>query len=162
MNTEIEYRPPRKEDGARVYQLIASCPPLDTNSMYCNLLQCSHFSNTSVTAWDNRSLVGFISGYPLPERSDTLFVWQVAVSEQVRGKGVGSGMLKAILSRPDNPGFSFIETTITADNQASWSLFESLAKKLKAELNHSVLFDEQQHFRGQHDSEYLVRIGPFN
>ena len=162
MDTEIKFCPPKKEDGPLVHQLIASCPPLDTNSMYCNLLQCCHFSDTSVTAWHRRSLVGFISGYEHPDRSDTLFIWQVAVSERVRGKGVGSGMLKDILSRSDNPDFSFIETTITEDNQASWSLFESLAGNLNAELNRSVIFDEQQHFHGQHASEFLVRIGPFN
>ncbi|AJQ95118.1 diaminobutyrate acetyltransferase [Gynuella sunshinyii] len=162
MDTEIEFRPPKSEDGAQVYDLIDQCPPLDTNSLYCNLLQCSHFSDTSVTAWLDSSLVGFISGYQLPNRENTLFVWQVAVSEQARGMGVASGMMKNILNRPGSPDFSFIETTITAANQASWSLFERLADKLNADMHRSVIFDEKKHFNGQHDSEFLVRIGPFN
>jgi L-2,4-diaminobutyric acid acetyltransferase len=54
----------------------------------------------------------------------------------------------------------FIETTITPDNQASWVLFESLTKKLNTEFNRSVMFDRQQHFAGQHETEMLARIGP--
>lgn len=156
----INLRAPAAEDGAAVYELIAQCPPLDTNSMYCNLLQCTHFSATSVAAELNDDIVGFISGYIQPDQPDTLFIWQVAVGEKARGQGLAGRMLKDILARTACDEVKFIETTITPDNRASWALFESLAKKLDAELNHSVMFDRQQHFAGQHETEMLVRIGP--
>jgi L-2,4-diaminobutyric acid acetyltransferase len=158
--TEIALRSPRAEDGAAVYQLIANCPPLDTNSMYCNLLQCAHFSATSVAAEADGEIVGFISGYIQPDKPDTLFIWQVAVGEKARGQGLAGRMLKEILARPACEEVRFIETTITPDNQASWALFESLTKKLNTELNRSVMFDRQQHFAGQHETEMLARIGP--
>lgn len=156
----INLRAPAAEDGAAVYELIAQCPPLDTNSMYCNLLQCTHFSATSVAAELNDDIVGFISGYIQPDQPDTLFIWQVAVGEKARGQGLAGRMLRDILARTACDEVKFIETTITPDNRASWALFESLAKKLDAELNHSVMFDRQQHFAGQHETEMLVRIGP--
>ena len=158
----ITLRPPTLEDGMAVYRLIESCPPLDVNSSYCNLLQCSHFAGTSVAAEMNGTVVGFISGYVLPDRPDTLFVWQVAVSEQARGVGLASRMLTNILSRPHCAQVSYLETTITQDNQPSWALFKGLAKKLTAELQSSEWMDAQVHFDGQHDSETLVRVGPFN
>jgi L-2,4-diaminobutyric acid acetyltransferase len=156
----ITLRAPVAEDGAAVYELIAQCPPLDTNSMYCNLLQCTHFSATSVAAEKAGEVVGFISGYIQPDNIDTLFIWQVAVGEKARGQGLAGRMLRDILSRQQEGQIKFIETTITPDNRASWALFESLANKLGAELNHSVMFDRQQHFAGQHETEMLVRIGP--
>jgi L-2,4-diaminobutyric acid acetyltransferase len=156
----IALREPVSEDGAAVYELIANCPPLDTNSMYCNLLQCAHFSSTSVAAELDDQIVGFISGYIQPEQPDTLFIWQVAVGEKARGQGLASRMLKAILARHVCQNIRFIETTITPDNTASWALFESLSKKLDAELNRSVMFDRQHHFADQHETEMLVRIGP--
>lgn len=154
-------RMPTAKDGAAVYDLIAQCPPLDTNSMYCNLLQCSHFSETSIAAESNDDIVGFISGYIQPNQPDTLFIWQVAVGEKARGQGLAGRMLKEILSRSVATEVRYIETTITPDNRASWALFESLANKLGAELNQSVMFERQQHFAGQHETEMLVRIGPF-
>jgi L-2,4-diaminobutyric acid acetyltransferase len=105
-------------------------------------------------------IVGFISGYIQPDKPDTLFIWQVAVGEKARGQGLAGRMLKDILARPHCEQVNFIETTITPDNRASWALFESLSRKLGAELNHSVMFDRQQHFAGQHETEMLVRIGP--
>ncbi|KGM07091.1 L-2,4-diaminobutyric acid acetyltransferase [Methylophaga thiooxydans] len=158
----ITLRAPTAEDGAAVYELIAQCPPLDTNSMYCNLLQSSHFSDTSVAAELDEDIVGFISGYVLPKQPDTLFIWQVAVGEKARGQGLASRMLRDILQRPACQQVKYIETTITPDNRASWALFESLANKLSAQLNHSVMFDRQQHFAGQHETEMLVKIGPIN
>lgn len=156
----ITLRPPVAEDGAAVFKLIAQCPPLDTNSMYCNLLQCSHFSATSVAAECRGEIVGFISGYVQQDNPDTLFIWQVAVSEKARGQGLASRMLQNILSRQVKDSIRYIETTITPDNRASWALFKRLAKALDAELNDSVMFERQQHFAGQHETEMLARIGP--
>jgi len=157
----ITLREPTAEDGASVFDLISACPPLDTNSMYCNLLQSSHFSQTSVAAEMDGNLVGFISGYVLPKKPDTLFIWQVAVGEKARGQGLASRMLRHILERDICKDVKYIETTITPDNRASWALFESLANKLNTQLNRSVMFDRQQHFAGQHETEMLVKVGPF-
>jgi diaminobutyrate acetyltransferase len=156
----IVLRIPTLEDGMAVYNLVEKCPPLDTNSSYCNLLQCSHFANTSVAAEVDGALAGFISGYVIPNRPNTLFIWQVAVSEQARGLGLASRMLRNILERPFCKGVAYIETSITAENQASWALFRALAKKLPAQFQSSEWMDKTAHFTGQHESEALVKIGP--
>jgi len=157
----IELTQPTAEIGAAVHKLISECPPLDTNSMYCNLLQSSHFAETAVAAVLENELVGFVSGYRIPKRPETLFVWQVAVGEKARGQGLAGRMLKEILSREQNRDIKRIETTITPDNKASWGLFESLARKLDTEISSSVMFDRHQHFDNQHDTEMLVKVGPF-
>lgn len=158
----IKFRKPVLTDGMSVYQLIQSCPPLDTNSSYCNFLQCGHFSSTSVAAERDGELVGFISGYIVPERPDTLFIWQVAVDKQARGLGLASKMLTQLLNRDICNDVHFLETTITEDNLPSWNLFKRLAKHIDAELQSAVWLDKQIHFNDQHDSESLVRLGPFN
>ena len=158
----IDLRVPALSDGMPIFRLIQRCPPLDTNSSYCNFLQSGHFFNTSVAADLDGKLVGFISGYRLPERSDTLFIWQVAVDEAARGLGLASKMLTHILDRPSCRGISHLETTITQENEPSWRLFKGLARNMNASLQSSVWLDKKIHFDGQHDSELLVRIGPFN
>lgn len=160
MPQTLEFRPPSPEDGLSVFRLVAQCPPLDPNSIYCNLLQCSHFANTSVAAVNHGELVGFVSGYLVPDRPDTLFIWQVAVGESARGQGLATQMLRHILKRPQCGQVSYVETTITSSNRASWALFEGLAKKFDTELASLLLFDREKHFGGGHDSEMLVRVGP--
>ncbi|MGJ8647969.1 MAG: diaminobutyrate acetyltransferase [Marinomonas colpomeniae] len=160
---EFIFNNPSSIDGMAVHQLVTSCPPLDTNSTYCNLLQTSHFDETSITAnLNDGQLVGFVSGYILPNSIDTLFIWQVAVSEKVRGKGVAKKMLSLLLKRARCSGVRFIETSITESNLGSWALFRSLAGQLGSTLEETVMFDKQEHFKGKHDTEHLVRIGPIS
>jgi len=161
MSSNLTMRVPTASDGMAVHRLIAECPPLDTNSTYCNLIQCEHFAQTSVLVETSGETVGFISGHRIPARPDTLFVWQVAVSAQGRGQGLAGRMLAAILERRGNAGIRYVETTVTADNEASWALFESFARKRGADLERSVCFERDQHFGGTHDTEMLARIGPF-
>ena len=162
---KLKLRPPLPEDGPRVHQLIEQCPPLNTNSMHCNLLQCTHFARTSVAALQeneaNNNLLGFISAYLIPERNDTLFIWQVAVCEEARGLGLAINMMKQILDRPQCAQVRYLETTITESNKASWGLFKSLAKKLETRLEKPAMFHCDKHFTGKHKSELLVRLGPF-
>lgn len=159
---DIEIRRPSATDGHHVNQLVMSIPQLDDNSTYCNLLQCSHFADTSAIAVTDEEVLGFISGYAKPEQPDTLFVWQVAVSSTARGQGLASKLLKNILQRTRTAPFRYIETTITADNEASWALFRSIARAYDAPLNRSLMFDRAQHFNDEHDSELLARIGPLH
>lgn len=161
MSKSIELRTPTLRDGMDVFRLVERCPPLDANSSYCNFLQCGHFSTTSVAAEINGELVGFISGYIKPDQENTLFVWQVAVDERARGQGLASKMLMHILQRVQCQQVRYLETTITEDNEGSWALFKRFASTLSADLQSSIWLDKQIHFEGAHDSESLVRIGPF-
>ena len=154
-------RSPVASDGPSLSNLIRNCPPLDENSIYCNLLQCTHFAETSVVGEFGGELVASTMGYLVPGREDTLFIWQVAVSENARGHAVGRRMLDYLLSRPACVGVTHLETTVTEDNGASWSMFERFADRLGAPVQRATLFDKSLHFGGKHDTEILARIGPF-
>ncbi len=153
-------RPPNARDGLKVHELVGRCAPLDTNSSYCNLLQCTHFSATCVVAEFEGEPVGFISAYRLPDDASRLFVWQVAVDEKARGLGLASAMIMHLLQGESCDGVRHLETTITEDNRGSWALFERVAAALSAPLEAAVFFDSETHFNGTHDSELLVKIGP--
>jgi len=152
---------PGPELAVQVHELIANCPPLDPNSLYCNLLQCSHFRATSAVASADDAVVGFVSGYRLPDEPDCLFVWQVAVAEQARGIGLAKSLIRDILRRPGGPALRLVRTTITARNTGSWAMFHGLARELDAATSERPLFTSEQHFTGAHDTEHELTIGPF-
>ncbi|WP_045826269.1 diaminobutyrate acetyltransferase [Teredinibacter turnerae] len=159
---DLVLRKPKLEDGLAVNELVASCPPLDANSSYCNFLQCSHFADTCIAAEADDQILGFVSAYPIPSKPDTLFVWQIAVHESARGQSLAPRMLERLLKRPACEGIHFLETTITSSNSASRRVFERLAAELNANLQVSPWLDSERHFDSLHPSEPLVRIGPFN
>ncbi|WP_432653696.1 diaminobutyrate acetyltransferase [Sphingosinicella terrae] len=153
---------PRAEDGPHVTALIAASPPLDINSAYCNLLQCTDFRETCVLAESGGRPIGWVSAYRPPADRDRLFVWQVAVHPDARGLGLGLRMLEALLERPASAGARSLVTTITRDNQASWRLFEALARRLGATIDSSPRFDRAAHFGGAHATEWEVRVAPLS
>ncbi len=158
----VKLRLPTDGDGHALHQLVARCQPLDTNSVYCNLLQCTDFADTAIAAENaDGNLVGFISGYRPPARPDTLFVWQVAVDSSMRGQGLALRMLLALTARvAATTGVRFIETTISPDNAASQALFLKAFNQLGISHTTSVLFSSAQHFAGLHEDEVLYRAGP--
>lgn len=152
-------RTPGLQDGYTIHQLIAACPPLDLNSVYVYLLLCEHFSGTCVVAAREHDVDGFISAYRLPEKPNTLFVWQVAVHERARGSGLGQRMLQYLLEHVAD--VQFIETTVSPDNQASRRMFESLAQDHAVSLQESEFFEQSAFGEQDHPSEPLLRMGPF-
>ena len=156
------FRRPEKSDGERVWRLIAECPPLDQNSLYCNLLQCTHFAETCVAAECDGELVGWVSGYCPPEEPDSVFVWQVAVHESARGAGLGRRMLETLINSDGAKKATKLKTTITKANDASWALFRSFAKSLDAAISDEEWLNRETEFGGRHDSEFMVTIGPFS
>lgn len=160
--SKASLRVPRSTDGAKVWSLIGATQALDDNSLYCNLLQATHFASTCAVAEQDGKIVGWLSGYILPERPDTYFVWQVCVSEAARGQGLGRRLIGDVLARPSCRSVTMLECTITHDNEPSWGLFGAIARSLGAQMRQVEMFDKQAHFDGRHESEYAVSIGPFH
>lgn len=151
---------PVAEDGFRVHQLIRACPPLDENSIYCNLLQCDHFADTSVKVERQGELVAFISGYIPPANPEVLFIWQVAVAPDARGHGLGGRMLRYLVDCDACRAVRYMHTTVTPDNEASTAMFEGFARRHGAALSKDLLYHKDRHFGGQHESEIRFTIGP--
>ena len=158
----LQIEQPSSEDGAAVHKLIANCPPLDTNSLYMNLIQTTHFDATCALARKDGKVIAWVSGHIPPSEPETYFLWQVAVGEEARGQRIAKRLVEDIFSRPACRNVRFLKTTITPDNEASWGLFRSIARWLDAPLNETEFFDKERHFNGQHESEILVTIGPFD
>lgn len=158
-NTSRHIRALSPSDGPALHRLIAACPPLDCNSRYAYLLLCRDFAHTSAVAAEAGDLVGAITAYIPPLRSDTLFVWQVAVHPSRRGRGLARTMLRHILCRPALHRVVWVEATVGPHNTASQRLFAGLAATPGASLSTSPLFGSE-HLGDGHDPEILHRVGP--
>ena len=157
----LRIRVPQPSDGPKIWHLIDVTDALDTNSLYCNLLQCSHFAATCALAEMGGEIVGWMSGYVPPAQPDTLFVWQVCVADAARGHGLGRRLITSVLERPDCADLRHVECTITKANVASWALFRKVARALDADLKSQPHFLRDTHLDGLHESEIRVTIGPF-
>lgn len=158
---EVTYRQPTAKDGFAVWQTVGRCPPLDQNALYCYSLQCSDFSDTCIVAEAEGDTIGWVSAYLPPKDPASLFVWQVAVVPEARGLRLARSMIGRLLQRPSCKNVRNITATVTPNNKPSWALFNSIAASLNAPLSKQLRFDEEGHFKGRQESEYMVTIGPF-
>ena len=69
-------------------------------------------------------------------------------------------MIEGLLARPSSQGVTHLITSITAENRASFAVFEGLARNWGAQIDRSPLFEREAHFAGAHATEWQVRIGP--
>ncbi|MEW9670377.1 diaminobutyrate acetyltransferase [Ammoniphilus sp. 3BR4] len=157
----FQFRRPDKEDGARIWELIKSTRTLDVNSAYCYLMLCEWFPDTCVIAEDNEQIVGFVSAFRPPETIDVIFVWQVAVHESQRGKGLGKRLLLELLNRKSCENIHYLEATVSPSNLPSQSLFKSLAKQLDCSCVVQDCFSVDMFPEPGHEAEPIYRIGPF-
>ncbi|MDX8410174.1 MAG: diaminobutyrate acetyltransferase [Mariprofundales bacterium] len=156
------FRSPVANDGLAMYALVERCKPLDVNSRYCYLILCEHFPSTCVVVEEDSEVVGFVTAYTPPEKQNTLFVWQVAVDARLRGQGLAKKMLKTLLSRPRLKRVSYIEATVNPSNEASRSLFKSLAKDCSCAFHEKLIFPASMFGQGNHEQENLMRLGPID
>lgn len=153
---------PDVADGAAIWRIARDSKVLDLNSSYSYLLWCRDFAATSVVARDaNGEPAGFITGYIRPERPRTLVVWQVAVDQAHRGRGLAGALLDGLTAKvaADRELVS-VETTITPDNKPSERLFTSYAQRHGASVERTVLFDAGLFPEEGHEPEVLFLIEP--
>ncbi|MEC5425231.1 diaminobutyrate acetyltransferase [Virgibacillus sp. C22-A2] len=157
---EFHFRKPDKSDGASVWELIKHTGVLDLNSSYSYLMWCEIFSETSIVAEKDEEIIGFISGFIHPDNPDTLFIWQVAVNESERGKGLGTRMLFQLLNRTACKDVHYVEATVSPSNTPSQLLFKGLSKKLDTECEIDDYFSSDDFPSEGHEDELLFKIGP--
>jgi len=151
-------------DGPSIWHLVKRSPGLDLNSPYCYLLLCSHFCETCLVAESEGALNGFVTAYVPPGRPDTIFLWQIAVEAESKGRGLGRRLVDTLLDRlPEE--IAFLEATVTPANTASRSLFQAVARDKGTSLTESAFFGPELFPPGGsdpsgHEPELLIRVGP--
>lgn len=141
-----------------MYTLAKNSKVLDVNTPYSYVMWSTYFQKTSMIATYKNERIGFVSGYILPDKDDTLFVWQVAVDENYRGFGLATRMIKGLVDSLDE--VKFIEATVTPSNEPSSNLFKGIAKKHGTECSISLCFSKADFPYDDIEEEYTYRIGP--
>lgn len=157
--SEIKISKPCKEQGKKIYELVKSTKVLDVNSEYLYLLQTTHFSDICSVATYEDKVIGFVSGYMIPNEPNTLFIWQVAVDSDFRGNDLARRLIMDIIQRKEL-NVNYLHTTVSPSNSASIRVFEKVAAYFETQMTNET-FIEVNDFIGDHEEEVLYKIGPF-
>lgn len=153
-------RKPKEEDGAEMWRLVRDSKILDENSVYAYLMFAKYFSETCVIAEVEGEAVGFVMGFHPPDAPSTLFVWQVGVTEKMRGQGIAKEMILTLLKRKPLKRAQFVEATVSPSNKASRALFTKIARQFSTDCEITECFPARLFPGASHEEEWTYRIGP--
>ena len=148
-------------DGGAMWRLARESGVLEENAEYTYHMFSHFFGETSTVADLNGRAVGFVAGFRPPYRQDSLFVWQIAVDEQARGRGLAAAMLHGLIQRL-SPRIHYLEATVTPSNEASMRTFRKIARDLDTNVTEEVLFPGNRFHGPSHEDEVMFRIGPID
>lgn len=155
----LQIRAARARDASAVHRLVIESGTLEVNSPYAYAFLFNEFAMTCRVAERGGELVGFTLALSPPTRPDTVFVWQICVSDSARKLGLAADMLRSVAFE-STPPFRYLEATVAPSNLASRALFHGFAKRFGAPLFETTYL-EPHHFPGSaHEPEPLLRIGP--
>ena len=154
------FRRPQASDGATLWRLADAGGTLEVNSPYTYILLSDHFADTCVIAERDGVPTGFVAGYMIPTRNDTVFVWQIGVAPEARGRGLAKALLTALLEQTRKLGVRYLEATVTPSNKASEALFRAFARDHGAACTLDPGYTEDLFPGGAHEPERSFRIGP--
>lgn len=154
-------RPPAPQDGARIHALAAACPPLEVNTPYAYVLLATHFADSCVVAEDDSGLLAYATGYRLPRKQNTLFLWQIGVHPRARGMGLARQLLTHLIERPAATPVRYLEATVAPSNKASQRLFRGLAHACAVRCEERPGFEPEHFGDTEHEPEALFCVGPF-
>jgi L-2,4-diaminobutyric acid acetyltransferase len=129
---------------------------------YANLILTSHFADTCLVAELDGALVGFIGAYRPPTHPDSVFVWQIGVDAEQRGRGIGSALLHALVCCPGCEGVDYVEATVPSTDVASRKLFQSFARDVDAVCDVRPNVSARAIQSSRRESEDLYRVGPIS
>lgn len=170
---EMFFRPARTDDGARMWSFVKEHGVLELNSAYCYLLMATHFGHTCLIAETTatadpdtaRRLGGFVLAFRPPRQPENLFVWQIGVHPDLRGRGLGMRMLRQILGLPGCRGVRYVSASVARNNEPSRALFRGFARDINAHCEESEFFraDLFPPDAGKgHAAEDLFCVGPLD
>jgi L-2,4-diaminobutyric acid acetyltransferase len=153
-------RKAKAEDGQHIWKMSADSGKLDVNSAYCYIMLCEYFSDTCLIAEWQGERAGFVTAFVLPANPEVLFVWQIAVSAEHRGKGIAAQLLQRLIASKSCEEVRFIEATVSPGNKASRRLLAKFAEHMGAPTVVTEGFAAQLFPGALHEDEPLIRIGP--
>ena len=160
MDSSILFRIPQKKDAKRIVDLIKIGGTLDLNSEYLYLLQTTHFNETCCVAVCEDEIIGFVSGYLVPNEEEKLFIWQVAVSSKFRGQNLEKQIIMDIFNRNNlKKQIKYILSTVSPSNKSSQRVFEKVSIDFDTDIKSKTLFSLND-FIDAHEEEVQYLIGP--
>ncbi len=154
----LTIRPMRTEDVAAVQAFVSTCPPLGVHTAFTYWVLSQYSSTFSFVAESDGRLCGLLTALATDRLDPGLYLWQLGVSEELRGQGVAGRLLSQLAQAMPPAGVTSFDVSISPENEASRRTFQGFARTVGAAwevVGRSRVVDL---FFGHDDSETIHRL----
>ncbi|MCI5194556.1 MAG: GNAT family N-acetyltransferase [Candidatus Electrothrix sp. AU1_5] len=102
-----------EKDNSRIRELIYICKPLGLHTSFTYWVLTKYFPNLCFLMESDKKLIGFISALRSTIDDKVLFIWQIAVSPEYRGKRYASILIKTVVDSGTNIGCNRFQLSIS-------------------------------------------------
>lgn len=116
-----------RDDVDTLKSLSKQCVPLGQHTSFTYWMLCQYFSNLCYILEDeDRNPIGFVSAIRSSSVEGAVYLWQIGIVEQHRGKGLSKILIDAIVGSIHDD--EYIQFSIDDTNKESLGAFSSYAK----------------------------------
>ena len=123
---------PGKREFSKIYELTGKIDGLVQHEEHVFKIMIDHFGDSFFIAEEidedsgEEKLMGYMMGFVSQKMHGLLFVWQIGVSPDAQGKGIGKALLQRTIEYARFSNCKGVIATVETDNIASQKLFEKL------------------------------------
>ncbi|HOI76464.1 MAG TPA: GNAT family N-acetyltransferase [Methanofastidiosum sp.] len=117
------------EDVDRVRRFVDACKPLELHTSFTYWAIFNYFSNLCFLMIEDEKLIGFISGIRSSLDKDAVYLWQIGVSKEYRGKKYASRLIDHLIKGAIFLDCNRIQVSISPENESSYNTFLKYTKE---------------------------------
>lgn len=143
----------KADDFSKIHDIAGEIDGIVQHPTHVYKIMADHFGHTFFVAREYQSnqnkILGFMLGFLSERIKGHLFIWQIAVTKNTQGKGVGSKLMDYTINYAKNlDNCHKILATVETDNFASQSLFEKYNFEIKSGnykgKNQEIIFENEK------------------
>ncbi|KYC45715.1 MAG: Acetyltransferase (GNAT) family protein [Candidatus Methanofastidiosum methylothiophilum] len=116
------------EDVDKVRRFVNECKPLDLHTPFTYWALFNYFPNLCFLMEEEENVIGFISGLRSSIENNMVYLWQIGVSKDQRGKNYASVLIDHFIKGVISIECDKIQVSIAPQNQSSNNTFFKYAK----------------------------------
>ena len=118
-----------EEDVDKIRRFVRECEPLELHTPFTYWTLFNYFSNLCFLIAEDDMVIGFVSGIRSSLDQNVVYLWQIGVSKNSRGKNYASVLIDAFTKAVRAIECNKIQVSISPENKTSYNVFLKYVKE---------------------------------
>lgn len=134
---------PSNDDFIEIQKLIGELKGLVQHPVHFYKIMIHYFGNSFFIIKKDDKIIGFVWGFVSQTNKDILFLWQIGVIKEFRGKNIAQKLVERFIEYAKDNNCKKVHATVETGNIASWKMFEKMGFK-NVSMGNTIVENEKK------------------